>query len=245
MDPTLPGSSHRLAAFCAPSVERLNAQERAAVYAACRTVTEVAAAAGFDVHNPYAPFYDAPERDDVPDAPWEDRDRVLASDLLIHLSHYPARASGTGESWDYAFRANVPQLILGRGPAPSRRLMTWTTAPKYETEYVDEESLRDELAATLMLLRPFLSERRNHTTGATGTQLASRVRQRRDHLNLSQEQIAAAADLDVTVVTAIEDNAAGLDPPLSTMRGLAIGLKLTLAELVDVVEGTPRLHDID
>ena len=245
LDPTLPGSSHRFAAFCAPIVERLNTRERAAVYAICRAVTEVAATAGFDVHNPYATFYDAPDRDDVPLAPWEDRDRVLASDLVIHLSHYPARASGTGESWDYAFRANVPQLILGRGPAPSRRLMTWTTAPKYETEYVGEESLRDELAATLMLLRPFLSERRNRTAGASGAQLASRVRRRRDHLNLSREQLVAAANLDLTLVTAIENDAAGIDPPLSTMQDLAIGLKLTLAELVDVIEGTPRLHDVD
>ena len=245
MDPTLPGSSHRFTAFCAPVIERLDTDERAEVYAACRIVDDVGAAGGFDVYNPYAEFYDIPDRDDVPTTPWEDQDRVLASDLLIHITHYPARSSGTGEMWDYAFRANLPQLILGRGPFAARRLMTWTTAPKYETEYVDEATLRTELATTLSLLGPFLTERRNRVSGSSLEHLAMRVHKRRTHLSLTRQQLATASGLSEDMVDALEENAEAFDPPLSVLSAISFGLKLTLAELTDVAEGRPRLFDVD
>ena len=243
-DATLPGPSYEFRAFCAPIITRLDATERAEVYEMARTVDEVGQGSRYVVDNPYREFYDSPEREDFPEGVWSERDRVLEADLLIHLSHFPARASGTGEAWDFAFQAALPQLILGRGPRPGRRLMTWTTAPKYETEYVDVASLRTELGATLELLRPFLTQRRLEASGGYPGQLAARARHRRAHLNLSQSEVARAAGLDVATVAAIESGDEA-DASCPALRALAFGLKLTVAELTDVVAGTPRLHDVD
>ena len=61
--------------------------------------------------------------------------------------------------------------------------------------------------------------------------IAKRVRARRRELDLSQEQFAEKADLDVRHVQKIE--AAEINMTLETLVKVANALKMTIGELVD------------
>jgi transcriptional regulator with XRE-family HTH domain len=69
--------------------------------------------------------------------------------------------------------------------------------------------------------------------------LAKRLRELREKAGWTQQQLAMAAGLSLSLVTRIEQGARE-DPRLSTLRALADALGIGVGELVDTLEGRPR-----
>jgi transcriptional regulator with XRE-family HTH domain len=66
--------------------------------------------------------------------------------------------------------------------------------------------------------------------------LGARIRARREAAGLTQQQLAARAELALSVLTKLEQGKA-TDPKLSTLRALARALGVTLDELVGPGDG--------
>lgn len=63
--------------------------------------------------------------------------------------------------------------------------------------------------------------------------LARAIRELRAARGMSQEDLSAAAEIDVRMLRRIE---AGANPTLATLRSLASALDVTLVELVEMIE---------
>ncbi len=168
-----------------------------------------------------------------------DRERVLRSDLLIFLAHYPS--VGAGEELDFAYNALVPIILISHRETRVSRMVTGLPALRIHISYTEPEELRQELHERLMEIRPILEERKLAFTDYDVNIVGERVRLRREGLGLTREVVASATIksakppyLSVESLRAIEEGSDRVsNPSLLQLRQIAAILNTTVADLVE------------
>ncbi|HVC32110.1 MAG TPA: helix-turn-helix domain-containing protein [Chloroflexota bacterium] len=162
-----------------------------------------------------------------------DRGRVLSSDLLILLSHYPS--TGSGEELDFAYNALVPIIVISHSDNHVSRMVTGIPSLKLQITYSEPEDLRRELRDRLVAIRPVLTERKLAFSQYDVNLVGTNVRLLREKLGLSREEIASAVPLlTVECLRQIEESVDRTsNPSLLQLRQIAAILKTTVADLVE------------
>ncbi|GEM_PF-2468064 len=172
-----------------------------------------------------------------------DRDRVLSSDLVIHLCHYPS--TGSGEELDFAYNALVPIILVTHGDSRISRMVSGIPSFKVQLNYTEPEELRPNLKDTLLAVRPILEERKMAFASYDTNMIGQRIRQRREELVLSREEIASRVPLlTAESLRHIEESTDRVsNPSLIRLRQIAAVLRTTVADLVepDLGEHSVRL----
>ena len=163
-----------------------------------------------------------------------DRERVLNSDLLIHIADHPS--TGAGEELDFASNALVPIILISHGESRVSRMVTGIPAFKLIVEYADLQELQEKLRTLLMEIRPILEERKLAFAEFDQNIVGTKARILREDLLLTREDIASASNglLTTSRLKQIEDNVDKTsNPSLLEMRTLAALLKTTVADLAE------------
>jgi transcriptional regulator with XRE-family HTH domain len=162
-----------------------------------------------------------------------DRERVLNSDLLIHLCHYPS--TGSGEELDFAYNALVPIILIAHSETRVSRMVTGIPAFKLTISYTEPENLRRELRDCLFKARPILEERKMAFSSYKANLTGNKIRILRESLGLTREDVAKNVPyLSVQALQHIEDSIDSIsNPSLIQLRQIATVLKTTVAELVE------------
>ncbi len=93
-----------------------------------------------------------------------DRERVIASDLVIHLADFPS--TGAGEELTFAFDSLVPMIVIAHDSRSVSRMITGIPSLKLEIRYQEPEDLREMLGIRLQEIRPVLEQRKVNVTGS-------------------------------------------------------------------------------
>jgi transcriptional regulator with XRE-family HTH domain len=167
-----------------------------------------------------------------------DRERVLESDLVIHLCHYAS--TGSGEELDFATNALVPVVLVSHSENRVSRMVTGIPGLKVEVQYTEPEELRVELRDRLLELRPILEERKLAFSNLHVNIVGNRIRSLREELRLTRADVAARIPvLTVDTLTQIEESVDSTsNPSLVQLRQIATVLSTTVADLVE-----PSLDD--
>jgi transcriptional regulator with XRE-family HTH domain len=161
-----------------------------------------------------------------------DRKRVVSSDLLIHLCHFPS--TGSGEELSFAYDALVPIILIAHGENRVSRMITGIPSLKIDIRYSEPEELRSLLEQRLVEIRPLLEQRRLAKDEFSENVVGARVKELRLQANITPEQLAKRVGLTVEGLLNIEENIDTIaNPSLTTLRLLATALKTTVAELVN------------
>ena len=162
-----------------------------------------------------------------------DRERVLASDLLIHLSHYPS--TGSGEELEFANSALLPMIIVSRSEDKVSRMITGIPSFKIHLEYSEPEELREKLDDCLTQIKPVLVERKLSFSEYDTNIVGDRIRSLREQIGLSRKDLAnAIPTLTEQNIKQIEDNTDKIsNPSLVQLRQIATVLKTTVADIIE------------
>jgi len=161
-----------------------------------------------------------------------DRERVLSSDLLIHLSHLPS--TGAGEELDFAYQALIPIILVQPSDRTTSRMITGIPSLKVEILYQDTADVSELLQEKLWELRPYLEQRRLNMADFSQNIVGAKVKELRLEECLTREDLATRVGLTVEGLIAIEENVDTIsNPSLTVLRSLATELKTTVAELVN------------
>lgn len=162
-----------------------------------------------------------------------DRDRVLSSDLLIHLSHFPS--TGSGEELEFANNSMLPMIIISRSEDKVSRMITGIPSFKIQLEYGEPEELRFKLDQCLTEIKPILIERKLSFSEYDTNIVGSRIKKLREQLGLSPDDIVKAIPtLTQQNIEQIENRTDKIsNPSLVQLRQLATILKTTVADLVE------------
>ena len=163
-----------------------------------------------------------------------DRERVLKSDLVIHIADYAS--TGSGEELDFALNALIPILLIAHGESKVSRMVTGIPAFKLMIEYHDIAELESQLREGLTEIRPVLEQRKLAFAKFDKNMVGNKIRNLREDLRLTREQVAAEIDdlLSEERISQIEENLDSVsNPTLMELRCLATVLKTTVAELVE------------
>jgi len=171
---------------------------------------------------------------DVPDANVFriDRERVVQSDLLIHLCHFPS--TGSGEELSFAYDALVPIVLIIHGDQKVSRMITGIPGPKIKIRYNEPEDMRQTLEVTLREIRPLLEQRRLAKQEFSQNVVGAKVKELRLEASLTVEELARMIGVEADEIRAIEENIDTVsNPSLTKLRLIATALKTTVAELVN------------
>lgn len=221
-----------LNAYLATALTGLTNEQRQLVFHLSDTVALVCRELDIDVYEPRKKT-DPQHHADVSDTEVFriDRERVLRSDLLIHLCHFPS--TGSGQELDFAYNALLPILLIRPAERRASRMITGIPSLKVEIAYQEPEELRAELSVRLAEIRPILEERKLAFSNLKEHIVGTRVRDLREGLQLSRQALAASVNLTEDGLAQIEDNDDSIgNPTLIQLRMLAAALRTTAAELV-------------
>ncbi len=225
----------RLNAYLASGLTGLSSDDRANLVRVSEAIEKVCRGLDIDLFQPRL----VTDPMDHPDVSAEevfasDRERVLCSDLVIHVADYPS--TGSGEELDFASGALVPIVIVAHGDARVSRMVTGIPALKLTITYRDLDDLRDELRERLTEIRPILEERKLVFSQFDKNLVGNKVRISREDLYLTREEVAKHSG-DVLTAERIRDIEGSNDkvsnPSLLELRTLATVLKTTVADLVE------------
>jgi transcriptional regulator with XRE-family HTH domain len=161
------------------------------------------------------------------------RERVLASDVLIHLTHFPDTDSG--QALDFAYSALLPMIIISRGDETVSRMVTGIPSFKVHIRYEHPGELRDLLDDCLEQINPIIKERKLAFSKSNTHFIGQRIRTLREQQGLSIEEVAANVEyLTAETLRQIEEKAdQQSNPSLLQLRQIAVLLKTTVADLVE------------
>jgi transcriptional regulator with XRE-family HTH domain len=161
-----------------------------------------------------------------------DRERVITSDLLIHLCHLPS--TGSGEELGFAYEALIPIILVAPGRQSVSRMVTGIPSLKIEIRYRERREVCELLQENLWELRPYLEQRRLNMAEFSQNIVGAKVKELRQEERLTREELASRVGLTVDGLTDIEENIDTIsNPSLTVLRSLATVLKTTVAELVN------------
>ena len=225
----------RLNAYLASGLTGLSGDDRAHLVRVSEVIKKVCRGLEIDLFEPRL----STDPIDHPEVPAEDvfandRERVLSSDLVIHVADYPS--TGSGEELDFALGALVPIVIVAHGNSRVSRMVTGIPALKLNISYSDIDYLRDELRERLTEIRPILEQRKLVFSQFDKNLVGNKVRASREDLYLTREEVAKHSGNILTAerIRDIEGNSDKVsNPSLLELRTLATVLKTTVADLVE------------
>ena len=222
-----------LNAYLASALTGLNATEKSLVIHLSDMVNLVCRSVDIDLYEPRKktdPVHNA----DVPSSEvfHIDRERVVKSDLLVHLCHFPS--TGAGEELAFAIEAHVPIVLIIHGNQNVSRMITGIPSFKVEIRYNEPEEMRQMLEERLREIRPLLEQRRLAKQEFSENIVGAKVKELRLEAALTPEQLADMVGLDANSIREVEENVDTVsNPSLTTLRLIATALKTTVAELVN------------
>ena len=163
-----------------------------------------------------------------------DRERVLGSDLLVHLADFAS--TGAGEEIDFALGALIPIVIVAHGDTRVSRMVTGIPALKLIITYRSLDELKDELRDRMADIRPILEQRKLAFSEFEKNMVGNKIRVTRQDSGLTREDVASSSGdlLTVERIREIEGSVDGIsNPTLVELRTLAAMLKTTVADLVE------------
>ena len=162
-----------------------------------------------------------------------DRERVLNSDLLIHLTHYAS--TGSGIELEFANSALLPLLLVARDEDRVSRMITGIPGFKVHLSYSEPEEFRNKLDNCLSQIKPILLERKLSFSEYDINIVGARIQYFREELGLSRQELSdLLPSLTGDQLNQIEENKDKIsNPNLLQLRQLATVLKTTVADLVE------------
>ena len=163
-----------------------------------------------------------------------DRERVLSSDLVIHVADYAS--TGAGEELDFALAALIPIVLIAHGETQVSRMVTGIPALKLMITYDDPGELNHVLRERLAEIRPILEERKLAFSDFDKNMVGHKVRISREDAGLTRQDVALQLGdlLTVERLRQIEESSDKIaNPSLLELRRLAVVLKTTVADLAE------------
>ena len=225
----------RLDAYLASALTGLTPGEREHLFAVSEIVASVCKDLEIDVYEPRKATDPVNHPQVSPEDVFNmDRERVLSSDLVIHVADYAS--TGAGEELDFALAALIPIVLIAHGDTRVSRMVTGIPALKLKVTYRDLDELSLELRERLTEIRPILEERKLAFSAFDKNVVGNKVRISREESGLTREDIAVHSGDLITIerVRQIEENGDKVsNPSLLELRTLAAILKTTVADLVE------------
>ncbi len=242
----LPTVRRRLAlrAYLACALSGLEETERQLIFTLSDVVSQACAQHEIALYEPRKST-DPVHHPNVPDSEvWaRDKQEVLASDLVIHLAHHPS--TGSGEELAYAEGGMIPIMLISHSGTRVSRMVTGIPAIQIHLRYSEPEELREELSRRLFEIRPLLEQRRL-ALGDDQNVVGEKVRQLRESIGLSRDQVAEAAGLDTNELTHLEESPDRVaNWTLTKLRRVATVLRTTVSDLVEPDLGEQLVGAID
>lgn len=229
-----PRASLPLTAYLASALTGLTDDQRQLIFHLSDAIAEVCRRHGIEVYEPRKAT-DPVHHSDIPaEEVWKvDRDRVIASDVLIHLGHFPS--TGAGEELDFAYNALVPIILISHGGSRLSRMVAGIPGFKLEITYVEPEELRNRLEEAIIAIRPVLEERKLAFAEFDKNIVGEKIRSLRQDLGMTREEVTDQSPLlTVEMLKRLEESTDRIsDPSLSHLRLIAAILKTTVADLVE------------
>lgn len=224
-----------LNAYLASALTGLNEKQKDHVIAVSNIVDAVCKDIGIDLYEPRKAT-DPVEHPDVKatDVYNMDRERVLKSDLLVHMADFAS--TGAGEELDFAQSALIPIVLIAHGNTRVSRMVSGIPAFNLSVTYTDLNDLQIELRERLAEIRPILEQRKLAFSDFEKNMVGNKVRVTRQESQLTREDVASNSG-DVLTVERIRQIEGSFDkisnPSLMELRILAAVLKTTVADLVE------------
>lgn len=221
-----------LRAYLASALTGLSDEQRRIVFDISDRINQICLEADIELYEPRKKT-DPVHNPEVSDAEVfkMDHDRVVTSDLVIHLCHFPS--TGAGEELAFAYSSLIPIVLLSPSDQRVSRMITGIPSFKLDIKYLTPEDLHLLLAKRLLEIRPYLEERRLARQQDAINLVGERVRDLRLAACLSREELAGLVGLTVESVRHLEENVDSVsNPSLTHLRAFATALKTTVAELI-------------
>ncbi len=225
----------RLDAYLASALTGLTPEQREHLFAVSDIVASVCRDLEIDVYEPRNATDPANHPQVSPEDVFNlDREKVLSSDLVIHVADYAS--TGAGEELDFALTALIPIVLIAHGDARVSRMVAGIPALKLTIIYRDLDELGLELRERLTEIRPILEERKMAFSNFDKNMVGHKVRILREESGLTREEVAFHLGELLTVerLRQIEESSDRVsNPSLLELRTLATVLKTTVADLVE------------
>lgn len=221
-----------LRAYLASALSGLDETERQLIFTLSDMVSMVCAEHGIDLYEPRKntdPVHHAHIDDS---SVWVlDKERVLESDLVIHLAHHPS--TGAGEELAYAEGNLIPIMLISHAGTRVSRMVTGIPSIEIHLRYTEPDELREELGRRLIEIRPLLEQRRL-ALGEDQNVVGEKVRQLRETLGLTREDVATAAGISSDELVHLEQSPDRVaNWTLTKLRVVATVLRTTVADLIE------------
>ena len=225
----------RLNAYLASALTSLTSEQMSHLIAVSETVASVCTDLDIDLYEPRKVTDPTKHSQVAPEDVFRmDRERVLNSDLLIHVADYAS--TGAGEELEFAQSALIPIILIAHGDTRVSRMVTGIPALKLEITYDDLLDLEQALWSRLSEIRPILEERKLAFSDFDKNMVGHKVRISREESGLTREDVAFQLGELLTVerLRHIEESSDKVaNPTLLELRRLAVVLKTTVADLVE------------
>lgn len=163
-----------------------------------------------------------------------DKERVLKSDLLVHVADFAS--TGAGEELDFARSALIPIILIAHGDTRVSRMVTGIPAFNLMVTYTELDDLGYVLRERLAEVRPILEQRKLAFSDFEKNMVGNKVRITRQDSGLTRDDVASHSGDVLTVerIRHIEGSPDNIsNPSLIELRTLAAVLKTTVADLVE------------
>ncbi|PYP85795.1 MAG: hypothetical protein DMG65_20130 [Candidatus Angelobacter sp. Gp1-AA117] len=224
-----------LNAYLASALTGLTDEQREVVFTISDLIAEVCKSHHIDLYEPRKGGTDPQKNPDVADSKvfQIDRERVLHSDLLIHLCHFPS--TGAGEELGFAYSSLIPILLVAHEESHVSRMITGIPSLKIKLAYKSLKDLERQLEDCLLELRPLLEQRKMAFSQYDANIVGNKIRMLREELGLTRSDVAKAIpELTVEHLQQMEESTDRLaDPSLTFLRRIATLLNTTVADLVE------------
>jgi transcriptional regulator with XRE-family HTH domain len=228
-----------LNAYLASALTGLDKDQRSLVFQLSDTISLICEKHGISLYEPRKKT-DPVHHPDVNDKDvfMTDRERVLSSDLLIFLSHYPS--TGAGQELDFAYSAMLPIIIISRNTDKVSRMVTGIPTFTVHLQYDEPEELRSLFDNCLDTIKPIIEERKLAFSSYNQNIVGQRIRTLREQLGLSRDDVVSIAKtITKDELKKLEETSDRIsNPSLMQLRQIAVILKTTVADLVEPDTGS-------
>ena len=225
----------RLDAYLASALTGLSEVQRQRLFAVSEIVSKVCKDLEIDLYQPRLASDPIEHPQVSPEDVFNmDRERVLSSDLVVHVADFAS--TGAGEELDFALAALIPIILIAHGDTKVSRMVTGIPAFKLTITYRDLDDLKDELRERLTEIRPILEQRKLAFSDFDKNIVGNKIRITREECGLTKQDVASNSCglLTVEKIRQIEGNRDRIsNPSLMELRTLATVLKTTVADLVE------------
>lgn len=228
-----------LSAYLASALTGLNNDQRSLVFQLSDTIALICHKHGIELYEPRKktdPVHHQHVNDK--DVFMTDREKVLNSDLVIFLSHYPS--TGAGQELDFAYSAMLPIIIISRSTDKVSRMVTGIPTFTVHIQYNEPDELRSLFDNCLDTIKPIIEERKLAFSNYKQNIVGQRIRTLREQLGLTREDIVSMAKtITKDELKKLEESADNVsNPSLMQLRQVAVILKTTVADLVEPDTGS-------